>query len=105
MIYDRDGEPMAYNIVQYRLGVSPDLVADPDTLSKEVATILDIEEFEIYRKLFSENIWEFIAAPISARARAGDRGAGRDFAGTGGDSAAILSAGIAGGACHWHRRG
>ena len=66
LIYDRDGEPMAYNIVQYRLGVSPDLVADPDTLSKEVATILDIEEFEIYRKLYSENIWEFIAAPISA---------------------------------------
>ena len=23
-IYDRDGEPLAFNVVQYRLGVSPD---------------------------------------------------------------------------------
>ena len=105
LIYDRDGEPMAYNIVQYRLGVSPDLVADPDTLSKEVATILDIEEFEIYRKLYQRKYLGVHCGTDIGRARAGDRGAGRDFAGAGGDSAAILSAGVAGGACHWHRRG
>ena len=50
LIFDRDGEPLAFNIVQYRLGVSPDLVADPETLSDQVANILGIDEFEVYRK-------------------------------------------------------
>ena len=66
LIYDRDGEPLAFNIVQYRLGVSPNLVSDSETLMKELAQILDMDEFEIHRKLTSENIWEFVAGPISA---------------------------------------
>ena len=66
LIYDRDGEPLAFNIVQYRLGVSPILVADSETLMKELAGILDIDEFELFRKITSENIWEFVAGPISA---------------------------------------
>lgn len=66
LIFDRDGEPLAFNIVQYRLGVSPALVADPVALSDQVAAILDIAEFEVYRKTISENIWEFVAGPISA---------------------------------------
>ena len=67
-IYDRDGEPLAFNVVQYRLGVSPILVADADALMKKLAQILDIDEFELYRKITSERIWEFVAGPISAEA-------------------------------------
>ncbi|MCY3833744.1 MAG: penicillin-binding protein 2 [Chloroflexi bacterium] len=66
LIFDRDGEPLAFNIVQYRLGVSPALVADADGLSSQVAEILDIDAFEVYRKTISENVWEFVAGPISA---------------------------------------
>ena len=66
MIFDRDGEPLAFNIVQYRLGVSPDLVADPESLSDQVANILGVDEFEVYRKTISDNVWEFVAGPISA---------------------------------------
>ena len=66
LIFDRDGEPLAFNIVQYRLGVSPDLVADPETLSDNVANILGIDEFEVYRKTISDNVWEFVAGPISS---------------------------------------
>ena len=66
LIFDRDGEPLAFNIVQYRLGVSPDLVADPETLSDQVSNILGIDEFEVYRKTISDNVWEFVAGPISA---------------------------------------
>ena len=68
LIYDRDGEPLAFNIVQYRLGVSPALVADgaEETLMKELAQILDMDEFELHRKITSDNIWEFVAGPISA---------------------------------------
>ena len=66
LIFDRDGEPLAFNIVQYRLGVSPALVADADSLSSKVADILEIDAFDVYRKTVSENIWEFVAGPISA---------------------------------------
>ena len=65
-IYDRDGEPLAFNLVQYRLGVSPALVSDSETLMKELAAILNIDEFELYRKITSDRVWEFVAGPISA---------------------------------------
>ncbi len=66
LIFDRDGEPLAFNIVQYRLGVSPALVADDERLMKDMAAVLDIDEFELFRKINSENVWEFVAGPISA---------------------------------------
>ena len=65
-IYDRDGEPLAFNSLQYRVGISPSLVADPSNLSRQLALILDIDEFELHRLATSENIWEFVAGPISA---------------------------------------
>ena len=68
LIFDRDGEPLAFNIVQYRLGVSPALVAsgEVEPLMKELSAILDIGEFELFRKITSEKVWEFVAGPISA---------------------------------------
>ncbi len=65
-IYDRDGEPLAYNLVQYRLGISPAFVADADSLSAKLSEILNLSYFEIWRKATSENVWEFLAGPISA---------------------------------------
>ena len=66
LIYDRDGEPLAFNIVQYRLGVSPSLVYDAGDLVDKLTKILDINEIELYNKVTSERVWEFIASPISA---------------------------------------
>ena len=66
LIYDRDGEPLAFNVVQYRLGISPALVSDADGLSARLSEILDIGYFEIWRKATSSNVWEFLAGPISA---------------------------------------
>ncbi|MXX50938.1 MAG: penicillin-binding protein 2 [Chloroflexi bacterium] len=66
MIYDRDGEPLTFNILQYRLGVSPNLVFDAETLMKQLSVILDMDEVELYFKLTSDNVWEFVAGPISA---------------------------------------
>lgn len=65
-IYDRDGEPLAFNVVQYRVGISPSLVSDADSLSVKVSEILEIGEFEVWRKATSDNVWEFLAGPISA---------------------------------------
>lgn len=66
LIYDRDGEPLAFNALQYRVGVSPSLVDDALSLSRQLALILDIDEFEIHRRATSDNLWEFVAGPISA---------------------------------------
>ena len=66
LIFDRDGEPLAFNIVQYRLGVSPVLVNDSQALTEALAAILDIDEFELYQKVSSDKVWEFVAGPISA---------------------------------------
>ena len=66
LIYDRDGEPLAFNTLQYRVGISPNLVADREGLRKKLALILDIDEFELHRRMLSENPWEFVAGPISA---------------------------------------
>lgn len=66
LIYDRDGDPLAFNVLQYRVGVSPDLVADPESLRKELALILDVDEYELLRRIQSENVWEFLAGPVSA---------------------------------------
>lgn len=66
LIFDRDGEPFAFNALQYRVGVSPSLVADSLGLSRKLALILDIDEFEIHRRATSDNLWEFIAGPITA---------------------------------------
>ena len=66
LIYDRDGEPLAFNIVQYRLGVSPNLVSDPVGLRSDLAEILGMDEFELYRRIESDAVWEFITAPIAA---------------------------------------
>ncbi|MCY4147224.1 MAG: penicillin-binding protein 2 [Chloroflexi bacterium] len=66
LIYDRDGEPLTFNVVQYRLGVSPNLVFEAETLMKQLSVILDMDEVELFFKLTSDNVWEFVAGPISA---------------------------------------
>lgn len=66
LIYDRDGDPLAFNVLQYRVGVSPNLVADQESLRKELALILDVDEYGLLRRIQSENVWEFLAGPVSA---------------------------------------
>ena len=67
LIYDRDGELFAFNAPQYRIGVSPNLVADPNQLASELAAILAADEYDLSRLLKSDNAWNFVAGPVSAR--------------------------------------
>ena len=66
LIYDRQGEPLAFNVLQYRVGVSPSLVADPEGLRKQLSPILDVDELELKLRINSDKVWEFLAGPISA---------------------------------------
>ncbi len=65
-IYDRHGEALAVNTLEYRIGASPNLVADARTTATELSTILGIDELQIYQKLNSNTDWQLIAPSVSA---------------------------------------
>jgi len=66
LIYDRDGEALAFNALQYGVGISPNLVSEPRRLATELALILEQDEFELYQTMTSDESWVLIARPISA---------------------------------------
>lgn len=66
IIYDRDGVPLAYNVLEYGIGVSPNLVSEPERIAQELGIILNLDEFEIYNRIIQDVTWVPIARPISA---------------------------------------
>lgn len=66
LIYDRDGQALAFNAIEYGIGVSPSLVADPAQLAAQLALILDRDEFDIYQRIISDQPWALIARPVTA---------------------------------------
>src|SRR5215208_4842647 len=65
-IYDRHGETLAVNTLEYRIGVSPSLVADARVTATQLSTILGLSELEIYEKITSDEMWVLIAPSVSA---------------------------------------
>lgn len=67
VIYDRDGVPLAFNILQYEVGVSPNLVSQPRVVAQQLGMTLGVDEFEILQRLNDANSqWHLIARPVSA---------------------------------------
>lgn len=66
VIYDRDGIPLAFNVLQYAIGVSPNLVTEPERIAQELGIILNLDEFEIYNRIIQPIPWTQIASPVSA---------------------------------------
>lgn len=66
LVYDRDGESLAFNTLQYGIGISPNLVSEPRRLATELALILEKDEFELYQTMTSDENWVLIERPILA---------------------------------------
>lgn len=66
LIYDRDGQPLAFNSIQYAIGVSPNLVTDPVALARELGVILDMDVGTIFDRISRPVSWVQIARPVSA---------------------------------------
>jgi cell division protein FtsI/penicillin-binding protein 2 len=72
VIFDRDGIPLAFNTLQYEVGVSPDLISDPLDVTRRLVLILnqngyDFEEYDLLQRIGNPNsAWELIARPVSA---------------------------------------
>jgi cell division protein FtsI (penicillin-binding protein 3) len=57
LIFDRNGNPLAFNTRQYRISISPNLVSDTRRTAAQLATILNRDEIELYDLLqFNETI-------------------------------------------------
>lgn len=65
-IYDRHGETLAVNTLEYRIGVSPSLVADARSTATQLSSILGLSELEIFEKITSDDQWVLIAPSVSA---------------------------------------
>ncbi len=65
-VYDRHGEALAVNTLDYRIGASPSLVADARSTATQLSTILGVNELEIYNGLISDENWVLIANNVSA---------------------------------------
>ncbi len=66
-IYDRHGEALAVNTLDYRIGASPNLVADARSTATQLSTILGINELDIYNKLISDDQYVLIDSSVSAQ--------------------------------------
>jgi cell division protein FtsI/penicillin-binding protein 2 len=65
-IYDRDGQRLAVNTMEYRIGISPNLVSDPQKVATQLAAILNLDELETYEKLNSKLTYVLLAPRVSA---------------------------------------
>lgn len=68
VIYDRDNVPFAFNVLQYEIGVSPNLISNPAEVARQLGLILSIDEFAILQRIINnrDTSWQPIARNVSA---------------------------------------
>ncbi len=69
-IYDRHGEVLAVNTLEYRVGVSPDLVSDTRESATELAGVINLPELDVYEALNSDAQWVSFPNRVSAETAA-----------------------------------
>ncbi|MAS32737.1 MAG: penicillin-binding protein [Anaerolineaceae bacterium] len=65
-IFDRDMQALAVNTLEYRVGISPNLVSNPRELATQLAGIMGLDELETFQKLSTNSSWELLAPRVSA---------------------------------------
>ncbi|MGQ9910543.1 MAG: peptidoglycan D,D-transpeptidase FtsI family protein [Candidatus Flexifilum sp.] len=66
LIYDRHGEALAVNTLEYQIGASPSLVTDARQMAVQLASILGRDERELFAALTSDAPWVLLAPRVSA---------------------------------------
>ncbi len=69
VIYDRDGQPLAVNTIQYEIGVSPNLILSDRRreVAANLGLILGLDEFALYQQIdLQEQSWVLVARPVTA---------------------------------------
>ena len=65
-IYDRNGEPLAVNTLEYRISASPNLISDPRTAAQELASAIGLNELDVYELLTSDEVYVILSPRVSA---------------------------------------
>ncbi len=66
IIYDHSGQRLAENTVEYRIGISPNLVSDKRRVATQLAAILRLDELATYEKINSAEPWVLLTPRVSA---------------------------------------
>jgi cell division protein FtsI (penicillin-binding protein 3) len=66
IIYDREGQRLAVNTLDYRIGISPVLVSDPQRVATQLSAILNLDELETYQLLSGDDPYVLLAPVASA---------------------------------------
>jgi cell division protein FtsI (penicillin-binding protein 3) len=66
LIYDRDGEVLSVNTLDYGIGISPNLVTDARLASTQLSALLGLDELETFQKITSNQPWVLLASPVNA---------------------------------------
>jgi cell division protein FtsI/penicillin-binding protein 2 len=69
VIYDRNGEPMAVNTLDYMVGISPNLVSEARRTAQQLASALNLNELEVFESVTSDQPWVQLAARVPASVR------------------------------------
>ncbi|MDD9956965.1 MAG: penicillin-binding protein 2 [Anaerolineaceae bacterium] len=65
-IYDRDLQAMAVNSLEYRVGISPNLISQPRETAIRLAGIMGLDELDTFNRITSEVPWVLLSAGVSA---------------------------------------
>jgi cell division protein FtsI (penicillin-binding protein 3) len=66
IIYDREGQRLAVNTLDYRIGISPNLVSNPQKTATQLSAILNLDELNTFQLLSSDSPYELLAPVVSA---------------------------------------
>lgn len=69
IIYDSEGHPLAFNTIQYEVGVSPNLITSDKRLdvARQLGVILGRDEYELLQLISRPTQWQLVARPVSAQ--------------------------------------
>lgn len=65
-IFDRDMQALAVNTLEYKIGISPNLVSDPRTVATQLAGLLNLNELETFERVSSNLPWVLLTPRVSA---------------------------------------
>jgi cell division protein FtsI (penicillin-binding protein 3) len=66
IIYDRTGQRLAVNSLQYRVGLSADIVSDPDAMVQQLSTILNLDPLRVNEIVRSRVQYALLAKNVDA---------------------------------------
>ncbi len=66
IIYDHTGQRLAVNTIEYRIGISPNLVSEKQRVAAQLSTILGLDELATYQSLNSDQPWVQLAVGVNA---------------------------------------